>query len=492
MRSWRFKLQLAVLILSLLFILGILGTYAYVGISYSQGQGLPSDRRQLAEIAGQLERAAQRRLRLWMAGRGTPQAGDGEVLPALASPPAGLKMPPAFVAGAYRASDGELMAVWRRRPGEPASREGPAGRPPPPGERPERAAPPGPFPPPGRRRSGIPPREREALGRLCQQAVREQSGTYELLARPDMAILLYARPLRDGSNVIGAVWALRWLRETPVGALSVWALPATIAAALVGISLALWTAVKLQRDLMALQAGLALGREMVASLIPADAPEMEGYEVARRVQPATEVGGDFYNLFPVSRSSVGLVLGDIAGTGLAAALGMAVVTTLLEEYARAGLSPAAVLTKASERLERRLRARRTFATALYGRLDLAMHTLCLSNAGQTPCIWLRDGHADYVRIPGTPLGRIGAAGYREETLKLAIGDTLVFATDGFVEMRNGQDRPLGYDGWLKLVAQHRDCSPVELVERLFAAVASPPFDPSHRDDLTLLVLRRSR
>src|SRR5205085_2717407 len=125
------------------------------------------------------------------------------------------------------------------------------------------------------------------------------------------------------------------------------------------------------------------------SLMPLEAPEWEGYEIARRVEPATEVGGDFYNLFPVSRESVGVVLGDIAGTGVAAALGMAVVTTLLEEYARTGLSPAAVMAQTSARLEERLRARRTFATAVYGRLDLTAHTLCLCNAGQTPCIWLR-------------------------------------------------------------------------------------------------------
>jgi serine phosphatase RsbU (regulator of sigma subunit) len=303
--------------------------------------------------------------------------------------------------------------------------------------------------------------------------------------------LLHARPLRDGARIVGAVWSMRWLRETPVGRFSAWAFPATIAAALLGITLALWTAVGLQRNLMALQAGLELGREMVASLIPPDAPEIEGYEIARRLVPATEVGGDFYNLFPVSQGSLGVVLGDIAGKGVGAALGMAMVTTLLEEYARSGLPPAAVMTKASERLASRLRARKTFATAVYAKLDLAAHTLRLSNAGQTPCIWVRGGQAQYVRIPGIPLGRIDPSGYQEQTLKLEIGDTLVFATDGFVEMPNGRKQPLGYDGWLKLVEQHQNCSPHEMVDRLFAAVEASASDSSQRDDLTLLILRRT-
>src|SRR5204862_5600723 len=152
-------------------------------------------------------------------------------------------------------------------------------------------------------------------------------------------------PLLDGGKPVGAVWAWRMLRESPVSALSLWALPATILAALVGISVALWTAVNMQRGLMAMQAGLELGREMIANLMPVDGLDVQGYEIARRVEPATEVGGDFYNLFPLSEGSVGVVLGDIAGKGVAAALAMAVVTTLLEECARAGLSPALVLAR---------------------------------------------------------------------------------------------------------------------------------------------------
>jgi sigma-B regulation protein RsbU (phosphoserine phosphatase) len=319
-----------------------------------------------------------------------------------------------------------------------------------------------------------------------------RDGTYEFLSRPNYALLMYAEPLEAGTGTVGAVWSLRWFPETPVRALSVWALPATIVAALVGISVALWTAIRLQRNLMAVQSGLELGREMVASLMPADAPELKGYQIARRVEPAMEVGGDFYNFFPVDRGKVGVLLGDIAGNGVAAALGMAVATTLLEEYARSGLSPAEVMAKANARMGFRSRARKTFATAVYGTLDPAEHTFCMCSAGQTPCIWLRNGHAEYVKIPGTPLGRIEPSQYHEQTLKLEAGDTLVFATDGFVEMRNGRDQQLGYDGWLRLVEQHRECTPEEMVERLFAAVEASAHDPMERDDLTLLVLRRNQ
>ena len=241
-----------------------------------------------------------------------------------------------------------------------------------------------------------------------------------------------------------------------------------------------------------MQAGLELGREVVASLMPASTLTIPGYEIARRLEPAIQVGGDFYNLFPLGRGAAGLVLGDISGTGVPAALYMAVVTTLLEEHARTGLSPAAVMAEVNQRLQRRLRARRMFATAVYGRLDLEEHQLTLCSAGQTPCIRLpAAGEAEYVRLSGTPLGRIGAVPYPERTLALEPGDTLVFATDGFIEQRDRRNTPLGYDGWLRLVEAHRKCSPPELLDCLFAASGTPSGTHPERDDRTVLILRRT-
>src|SRR5438067_3230331 len=90
MGSSRFKFQLAVLLASLAFILTILGVYAYVGISYSEGQGLPWDRRRLAGLIAQLEQAHPRRLRLWIARSGSGLAGEAEAFPLLPGPPAGV------------------------------------------------------------------------------------------------------------------------------------------------------------------------------------------------------------------------------------------------------------------------------------------------------------------------------------------------------------------------------------------------------------------
>jgi len=493
MPRWGFRLQLAGLIGSLVFILAILAIYAYVGLRDLEGQGLGSRRQELARIATQLGDRWTRRAEPWISASG--RGGSGAPFPrgGPQRAPAGVRMPRASLAGFYRASDQTFVGVWRavsRAPGPP--------EPPPGGVQPPPGPPPGNGqPPPGRARPPffplrLPPRDREALARVCEQAVRQKHPIYEFRSSLRDAFWFYAQPVRAGALTPGAVWCFQRMSEEPIRDLSEWALPVTIVAALIGMSLALWTAVNLQRSITTMQAGLELGREVVASLMPASTLEIEGYEVARRLEPAIDVGGDFYNLFSMGSGAVGIVLGDISGTGVPAALYRAVVTTLLEEYARADLPPTAVMAEVSRRLQHRLRARRMFATAVYGKLDLGQHLLTLCSAGQTPCIRLpAAGRAEYVKLRGTPLGRIGAAPYQEQTLKLEPGDTLVFATDGFVEMRNGQNAPLGYDGWLKRVEQHRHCCPREMIDRLFAAPPAPSWLRRDRDDRTALILRRN-
>src|SRR5438874_1317979 len=123
MRSRRFQFQVAVLLASLVFILAILGAYAYVGMGYAQG--LPGDRRQLAAIAAQLAPAGTGPLRPWLmakvgartagsGGVGAAGAGTARVSPALPDPPAELRLPPGSMTGLYRPSDSELLPVWHR------------------------------------------------------------------------------------------------------------------------------------------------------------------------------------------------------------------------------------------------------------------------------------------------------------------------------------------------------------------------------------------
>src|SRR5207247_2452614 len=172
-----------------------------------------------------------------------------------------------------------------------------------------------------------------------------------------------------------------------------------------------------------LEQELEIARRIQRSLLPPPRLQLHGYEVLSRSEPATEVGGDFYNLFTLraregiatdgcaAHERIGIVLGDVAGKGLPGALFMAVTTTLIEGQAQLLQSPAETLAAANAALRSKMRPpggpQPLFATALYGVLDPRRGEIRLANAGQTPPIyWPAHGEPRYVGLKGVPLGAL--------------------------------------------------------------------------------------
>jgi serine phosphatase RsbU (regulator of sigma subunit) len=252
------------------------------------------------------------------------------------------------------------------------------------------------------------------------------------------------------------------------------------------------------------------------------------FEISAEYHPATEVGGDFYNVFPLydhgspatargsdgpvgsiaagpescaapvsthrdprvaTRERAAIVIGDVAGKGVQAAMFMTVATTLLEELARQGLSPAEALVRANERLYPKLRPHRMFVTLLYGVLDPATGQFTFSSAGQTgPILCPRDGPPRFLQQSSLPLAAMPSVQYEERACVLEPGDALVFVSDGLIEAHATGGAPLGYAGLLEVVARTRDERPERWLERLWEAVASR--QATDRDDATTIVVQR--
>jgi len=263
-----------------------------------------------------------------------------------------------------------------------------------------------------------------------------------------------------------------------------------------------------------LQQEVAIARLIQMSLLPPSRLRLKGYEVLSRSEPSTEVGGDFYNLFevrgqgsgvrgqqeartltpdpsPLTPGVLGVLVGDVAGKGVPAALFMAVTTTLIQGQAQLLPSPAATLAAANAELYPKMRrsgGRSLFATAIYGALDLSQGAIRLANAGQTPPIhWPASGEPRYVRLTGVPLGALLDSAYEEAVIHLAPGDRLLFTTDGFIEDRNAAGGPVGYEGFLRQLASLDQRSGAELIEALFTGDTERG-DPVDRDDRTLVLI----
>jgi serine phosphatase RsbU (regulator of sigma subunit) len=232
----------------------------------------------------------------------------------------------------------------------------------------------------------------------------------------------------------------------------------------------------------------SIGREIQTSLLPGDRFDLGPFRLLARSEPAQEVGGDLYNVFPISARQHAVVLGDVSGKGIQGAMYMTVATTLLEARAEHGVTPAAALADANRRLYPKIHRARMFVSLLYGALDLQERTLTFSNAGQCPPIYRpKGGEPQLVRIPGLPLGAMQEAQYQQGVLRLQPGDCLVMYSDGFIEARTAAGEPLGYDGLLRLVAEAPHRSEGELLDYLFETTMA--YVAEDRDDLTALVIQ---
>jgi serine phosphatase RsbU (regulator of sigma subunit) len=251
-----------------------------------------------------------------------------------------------------------------------------------------------------------------------------------------------------------------------------------------------WENARLARDRAAaarVEQELTIGREIQAQLLPSAPVELGEYRIDAHSEPAAEVGGDFYNFFPVGGGRWAVLLGDVAGKGIPGALCMAVISSLVEGLSEAApaegpLSPAELLARANSRAHPKLRPLRMFATALIALIDTTEGAITLANAGQTPPILWRAGQEpEFLRIGGLPLGARPQTDYTEQRLPLRRGDLWILATDGLLN----QADPNGYPNLLRRLREASRRSPQAVMNAMFAVDEIP-----ERDDRTIVLISR--
>ncbi|WP_394303152.1 PP2C family protein-serine/threonine phosphatase [Sphaerimonospora cavernae] len=237
----------------------------------------------------------------------------------------------------------------------------------------------------------------------------------------------------------------------------------------------------------------AANRALQRSLLPPDEPTTPGLDFHVIYEPAgetNEVGGDFYDLFPVSEGVWRFAIGDVCGTGPEAAAVTGLARHTLRLLAREGYGVAAVVGRLNHAiLEEGERAR--FLTLLHGEITRVEGglTIHLVSAGHPEALRLRpSGAVDVVGSPQSLLGVFPEAEFRAESAHLGPGDVLLGVTDGVTERRSGT-RLLDDDGGLsRLLAECVDLSARAVAERIRRAVQDFSPEPMS-DDLAILVLR---
>src|SRR5215211_1829117 len=237
---------------------------------------------------------------------------------------------------------------------------------------------------------------------------------------------------------------------------------------------------------------LRMARRIQHALLPKDLPELEGWQIAYHYQPAREVGGDFYDFLRFEDGQVGLVIGDVSGKGMAAALVMANTQSVLRAVARRrGITPGQVLEEANELMYSYMPPQ-TFVTCFYGVLDSESGCFRYANAGHDPPYERHERQVDGLRARGMPLGLMPDMLYEEEETSLAVGDDLLFYSDGLVEAHDPKGEMFGFPRLQGLIEAHRSGDPSLNDFLLSELTRFTGKNWYQEDDITLLSLERSK
>lgn len=245
------------------------------------------------------------------------------------------------------------------------------------------------------------------------------------------------------------------------------------------------------RQLTAVNNELEMAREIQRSILPSDTPKMEGLDIAARYIPMSAVAGDFYDFISVDEKHLGILIADVSGHGLPAALIASMLEVALTAQSPHAFDPARVLAGLNQSLCGKFRSH--FVTAAYLFVDLEKDIVSYAGAGHPPLLlWRkREGMAREFLENGLFLGPFAEATYSSIQLPLEAGDRLLLYTDGILEFKSPAKEEFGKDRLRQFIEAHHGLSADRLVETLISqlwrwAEQAPGLAPL--DDITLLAI----
>jgi sigma-B regulation protein RsbU (phosphoserine phosphatase) len=234
-----------------------------------------------------------------------------------------------------------------------------------------------------------------------------------------------------------------------------------------------------ERESLAIQNELSTAREIQQSILPRAMPDLPGVRFDAGYVPATSVGGDMYS-FLSTDTGAGLLVADVAGHGVPAALIASMVKIAVSSQARLADDPAVLIAELNAILRRDVR--RAFVTATYLWLDGPARRVTVCNAGHPPPLLYREGAFTELGGAGVLLGRFADARYVDVATELRPGDRIVAYTDGIPEARNAREEQFGEERLHELVRAGASADSVLVAVRGWRAVSDDA------DDLTIVIV----
>ncbi|HKR12486.1 MAG TPA: GAF domain-containing SpoIIE family protein phosphatase [Pyrinomonadaceae bacterium] len=238
-----------------------------------------------------------------------------------------------------------------------------------------------------------------------------------------------------------------------------------------------------------LQGQLEVARQVQLALLPPEDPALPGYDISAYNFPTEEVSGDYYDWVRIYDDQIGIVIADVSGKGVPAAILMAFLRASLRAASHIGYATHISMAKVNYLLWESIE-RNQFVTAIYGILDAVNKTLAYSNAGHNPPLLIKaGGETRFIDRGEQPLGMFRETRYHENHLLLEPGDVLVLYTDGLTEAESPSGEEFGRDRLVEAVKQSIDKPAREMIASIQMTVLEWTASAGASDDVTFFIIK---
>ena len=238
-----------------------------------------------------------------------------------------------------------------------------------------------------------------------------------------------------------------------------------------------------------LQGQLEVARQVQLELLPPMDPELEGFDISAYNFPTEEVSGDYYDWVRIYEDQIAIVIADVSGKGVPAAILMAFLRASLRAASHIGYATHISMAKVNYLLWESIE-RNQFVTAFYGILDASNRTLSFSNAGHNPPLLVKaNGESRFITEGEQPLGMFQHTRYHENHVVLEPGDLFVLYTDGATEAESPAGEEFGRDRLVDAVKASVDKPAREMISSIQMSVLEWTASAGATDDVTFFVIK---
>src|SRR6059058_2173459 len=238
-----------------------------------------------------------------------------------------------------------------------------------------------------------------------------------------------------------------------------------------------------------LETQLEVARQVQLELLPPRDPQLEGFDISAYNFPTEEVSGDYYDWVRIYDDQIGIVIADVAGKGVPAALLMAFLRASLRAASHIGYAPQISMSKVNYLLWESIE-RNQFVTAFYGILDATNRTLSYSNAGHSPALLMKaDGTYRFEERGGVPLGMFRDSRYYEYFETIEPGEVFVLYTDGVTEAMNSAGEEYGRERLIAAVRECRDQPARDMIDFMHRDLIAWTEGHGVTDDVTFFIVK---